>query len=164
MWLSFRGLPIILPEIWIFIQSDFWWSPDRLTDRRKVIHMSPPCNLHRWAQKWTVLSGQLVWQRGTIMTNNWIEVFSLHHKEGVTWDIIRSHKPLHKKILLEQQQPRKNSVLCNDMDELFVYIQRPPPSPPKKEQGGQKKTNTRGPNYSIYPNNIQEDSLLLPVM
>ena len=25
---------------------------DRLTDRRKVIPLSPPCNMHRWAQKW----------------------------------------------------------------------------------------------------------------
>ncbi len=24
---------------------------DRQTDRRKATHMSPPCNLHRWAQK-----------------------------------------------------------------------------------------------------------------
>ncbi len=26
---------------------------DRWTDRRKVMHMSPPCNVHRWAQKMT---------------------------------------------------------------------------------------------------------------
>ncbi len=24
---------------------------DGQTDRQKVMHMSPPCNLHRWAQK-----------------------------------------------------------------------------------------------------------------
>ncbi len=26
-------------------------TTDRQTDRQKVTHMSPPCNLHRWAQK-----------------------------------------------------------------------------------------------------------------
>ncbi len=24
---------------------------DRWTDRQKVMHMSPPCKMHRWAQK-----------------------------------------------------------------------------------------------------------------
>ncbi len=39
-----------------FFQSDFSYSPDRQTDRQKVTHMSPPCNMHRWAQK-LILSG-----------------------------------------------------------------------------------------------------------
>ncbi len=25
---------------------------DGQTDRQKAMHMSPPCNMHRWAQKW----------------------------------------------------------------------------------------------------------------
>ncbi len=54
---NFTLLPIILSEIWIIIY-DFWSSPDdRQTDRQttddrqKAMHMSPPCNLHRRAQK-----------------------------------------------------------------------------------------------------------------
>ncbi len=55
---NFKFLAQILPEIWIIFPHLF--SPifgqvqttDRqTTDRRKVMHMSPPCNLHRWAQK-----------------------------------------------------------------------------------------------------------------
>ncbi len=29
------------------------WQTDRQTDRQKATHMSPPCNMHRWAQKGT---------------------------------------------------------------------------------------------------------------
>ena len=39
-----RLLPIILSDIWIFIKCD----------RQTAMHMSPPCNMHRWAQKQTL--------------------------------------------------------------------------------------------------------------
>ena len=45
-------MEIILSEISISFQSDFWSSPDRLTDRREAMHMSPPCKSHRLAQKY----------------------------------------------------------------------------------------------------------------
>ncbi len=41
----------ILSEIWIIVQSEFWSSPARQTDGQKVMHMSPLCKVHRWAQK-----------------------------------------------------------------------------------------------------------------
>ncbi len=40
----------ILFETWIIVQY-FWPSPDRQTDRQKATHMSPPCKVHKWAQK-----------------------------------------------------------------------------------------------------------------
>ena len=33
--------------VWFVIQSRW-----QTTDRQKVMHMSPPCKVHRWAQKW----------------------------------------------------------------------------------------------------------------
>ena len=30
------------------------FGPVQTTDRQKAMHMSPPCNVHRWAQKSTV--------------------------------------------------------------------------------------------------------------
>ena len=46
-------LAIILPEIWIIVQS-------RRRDRQKVTHMSPTCNKHRWAQKVNKYFGHMV--------------------------------------------------------------------------------------------------------
>ena len=52
-WMNFSES--VVSEIWIIIYH-FWSSPDRqTTDRQKAIHMSPPCNLHRQAQKMTRL-------------------------------------------------------------------------------------------------------------
>ncbi len=38
-------------KIWILLQSEFLLQTDRQTDGQKVTPMSPPCNMHRWAQK-----------------------------------------------------------------------------------------------------------------
>ena len=44
----------MLSEIWIIIQSEslssLIFGPVH-TDRQKAAHMSPPCKMHRWAQK-----------------------------------------------------------------------------------------------------------------
>ncbi len=50
------------------------------------------------------------------------------------------------------------------MDDLYTYIIYKDHPPQKKKWGGHTKTNIRGPNYSIYPNNIQMDSLLFTAM
>ncbi len=46
--LLMSSLTLLLSQIWIIIQ----WQPDG----QKAMHMSPPCNMHRWAQKLDVRS------------------------------------------------------------------------------------------------------------
>ena len=47
--------------VWIIVQSEFWSSPDRQTDRQKVTHMSPPCKVHRWAQQNMTMEQYIIW-------------------------------------------------------------------------------------------------------
>ncbi len=50
---TFRVMNFFPLPVWFLVKSRRTdRRTDGQTDRRKVMHMSPPCKLHRWAQKW----------------------------------------------------------------------------------------------------------------
>ena len=54
-WMNVIVVWILVKAEWIVVHSKFRSSPDKRADKQrdgqKVMHMSPPCKLHRWATK-----------------------------------------------------------------------------------------------------------------
>ncbi len=68
----------------LFIKSELWSSDDRPSDG-KGMHISPPCRLHRWAQKWC----------SEIMQNNVNnECYLMSILTLILWYSSRCHYPL----------------------------------------------------------------------